>query len=894
MEEDQYYLEELKKDFFDEAQTLIDILETNILAIEKDPSNQEAINEIFRAAHTMKGGSATLDLDRISNFTHEMESLLEEIRSGNIKLTEDIIDTLLQAIDIVKELFQAAMDDKVPEEGFEDKVLQEIREHYMPSVSDETKKAALDFVKEEKIQKKKKVDFKLNEYDAHLIKTCQNEGQTIFEIQVILSSDNPMKTVSGIQIHSILKEYGNVIKSLPDIDDLMQDSFHKEILFLYATTEDRERIQEKISISDVVDLVEIQGYEDAESVESQVLGIRPEEVKVSPEEAERVEAALKAKKKVFQIHLIFDDSNPMRSVSGVLLHSMLNSQGDVVRCFPSFEELKKDLFFDNTYFVVITEMAEDELREKLYLSDVTKQLEFKTIRSKEDLLIEDEDEMLSDEYDERLDNGGDAKAAAINEEIKTRKKEAAAEKFKKDVAESKPQQVSMLRVESRRIDDLLNKVSELVITNASFQELTDKNANLLDSIHSTFVQYKKDVKQLLLELSDEDEKRDPEEEKTLLKEQLENLISLFDPLLPQSKQIQEKLRNSSQNLNRTTKDLHESVMKVRMVPINHVFGRFPRLVRDLSKSLNREVNLIMEGEDTELDKGMVEDLFDPLVHIIRNAVDHGIETASERKRMGKDPAGTIRMAAEHEGNNIVITISDDGKGFNFEKIKEKAIEKGLVDPGVELSKRDTLDLVFQPGFSTQDSVSSVSGRGVGMDVVKRKIEGIKGTLEIDTEDGKGTTFVIKLPMTLAIVQALLVRVSDYIYSIPITHVGETQRTSKEEIELLEDNEVIKVRDEVLALVRLEKLFKHKSKADDEYFYVIIVELGSKKVGLVVDNMIGEQDVVIKPLDNKYANVLGIMGATILGDGQVSLIIDIAGIFDLVAQQRENQLIGMNA
>ncbi len=298
----------------------------------------------------------------------------------------------------------------------------------------------------------------------------------------------------------------------------------------------------------------------------------------------------------------------------------------------------------------------------------------------------------------------------------------------------------------------------------------------------------------------------------------------------------------------------------------------------------------MEGEETELDKSVIEDLVDPLIHIVRNAVDHGIESPEERKANEKPEMGTVLLKADHEGNTVTITVKDDGRGLSLEKIRKKAIESNLIDAGQDLSNDEIANLIFHPGLTTAKEVTSLSGRGVGMDVVRKKIENLGGVVEIITTKGEGSTFTIKIPLTLAIIQALLVQVQDYIYSIPINSVIETLRVGPEDIEILENSEVIRVREEVLSLVHLDQLFKHrKGEREDDFFYVIVVGTSGRKIGIGVDNLVGEQDVVIKPLNNKYTNVLGIAGATILGDGQVSLVVDVTGLFNLIASERKNLL-----
>ena len=347
-----------------------------------------------------------------------------------------------------------------------------------------------------------------------------------------------------------------------------------------------------------------------------------------------------------------------------------------------------------------------------------------------------------------------------------------------------------------------------------------------------------------------------------------------------------KFKSSSQNLGRISGELQEGVMKIRMVPISQIFSRFPRVVRDLSRDLNKNVQLVIEGEDTELDKSVVEDLLDPIMHCVRNSLDHGVESPDARKKLGKPEQGTLLLKASNEGNMIVIEVADDGHGIDVEAVKQKAVERGILHPNKSLTDIEAFQLVFAPGFSTSKTISSVSGRGVGLDVVKTHIEKLNGTVMVESEPNVGTRFIIKLPLTLAIIQGLLIRVGDEVYSIPITSVIESHRVKPDEINRIDNYEVFNVRDEVYSLLRLNRLFGITSAEtdDDGYNYIVVVGTEEKKVGLMVDSLIGEESVVIKPLKDQFTNSPGIAGASILGDGSVSLIIDVAQLLELGLKQ----------
>ncbi|CUT01627.1 chemotaxis protein CheA [Candidatus Kryptobacter tengchongensis] len=332
-----------------------------------------------------------------------------------------------------------------------------------------------------------------------------------------------------------------------------------------------------------------------------------------------------------------------------------------------------------------------------------------------------------------------------------------------------------------------------------------------------------------------------------------------------------------------TSELQTVVMRARMLPIAKVFNKFPRMVRDLSREMNKEVDLFIYGEETEVDKSVIEYIHDPLVHIIRNAIDHGIESREERIKAGKPEKGKIILKAEHEGNYIVITVEDDGRGIDPNKIRRKAVEKNLIteQEAMSISDKDILNFIFIPGFSTADKVTNVSGRGVGLDVVKANITKLNGMIDVQSKLGFGTKFILKLPLTLAIIQGLLIGVCGEVFIIPLSSVIEVVRVKSNQVHSIKDKEMIRLRDSVLPLVRLERIFNLGSNGEGkENLYVVVLGLAEKKLGLIVDELIGQKEVVIKSLGSYLKNIKGIAGATILGDGTVRMIIDVAQIFKM--------------
>jgi two-component system, chemotaxis family, sensor kinase CheA len=326
-----------------------------------------------------------------------------------------------------------------------------------------------------------------------------------------------------------------------------------------------------------------------------------------------------------------------------------------------------------------------------------------------------------------------------------------------------------------------------------------------------------------------------------------------------------------------TSEIQAAVMRMRMVPIKKLYQKAPRIVRDLSKEFGKKIKLELKGEETEIDRGIIEELNDPLVHMIRNSCDHGIESKEDRKAAGKPELGHITLDADQEGNNIVMKIIDDGKGLDTEIIKEKAVEKGVItkDQADQMSKRDAYQLIFQPGFSTAKTVSSVSGRGVGMDVVRTNIQKLKGIIEVESEIGVGSTFIIKLPLTLAIIQGLLVKLKNETYAIPLSSVVSVVDVDMDNIYTINNQEVIRIREDVMPLIRMDKVLQADANEDMNNSYVVIVGLGIERYGLVVNELLGQQEIVIKSLGGYLGNIDSIAGSTILGDGRVIMIVDIA-------------------
>ena len=368
-------------------------------------------------------------------------------------------------------------------------------------------------------------------------------------------------------------------------------------------------------------------------------------------------------------------------------------------------------------------------------------------------------------------------------------------------------------------------------------------------------------------------------------EKLDTLMNLMGELVINKVRLEQigqthrlaELTETLEQMDRVTTELQNIVMKVRMVPVSAVFNRFPRMVRDIAKELNKEINLTIEGEETELDRTVIDEIGDPIMHLLRNSCDHGVEMPDEREAKGKPRTGEVGLIARHEGNNVVIMVTDDGAGIDPNKIRSKAVEKGMItqEEADKLDDADAVRLIFLPGFSTAEKISDISGRGVGMDVVRSKIEALSGHVDVETHIDEGSIFKIKLPLTLAIIQAMLVQVQEEMYAIPLGSIDSTINIQPTDIKTVQNREVIVLRGEIIPIIRMEQTLQVPHVKDAEDIFVVVVHAGEAKAGIVVDKLIGQQEIVIKTLGSLFTGLKMFSGATVLGDGRVALILDVA-------------------
>ncbi len=748
-------IKELLEYYFEESNQIMNQLESLILELEKDYTNKDIINEIFRNVHTLKGSSASMEFKEISEFSHLLEDSFDYLRSlPKITLNSEVIDIILESSDILKKMVQSRNEGKVynlDDNEIRKKIksipeLISFNNIQKPKNNIEIKKADNEFLN----------NFQVSKDELEIYKNQIKPGYNIYKITVEFNESDPMSVVGPLQVYSSLRDLGTILKTYPTLNEMNQDKFFNHSLYIFNSNKSIDNIRKFIDIPDIINNIKIDAI------------------------------------KIEDLEVFVNDKT-------VNLIGKNNSQ------------------------TISTE--EDKGK------------------NKDDNIISKEEELESKDLESNIIHESKDMSTRVS---------------------------TILRVDSTRIDELLNLVSQIVINKAALIEYTTK---LIGQI-SSFDILSSDAAGLLSFLNTiiDTEK----ESLTLSKNQITRILNLLN----QSNEVIDSIKNSTNSLSnelqvysRTINLLQEGVMKIRMVPIEQMLSRFPRIIRDLSKKLKKEVELIVEGEDTELDKSIIEELSDPVMHILRNCMDHGIEEVEKREKLGKKRKGTIKISAKNEGNVIKISIEDDGGGIDPEKIRKKAIEKKIISENRILSQQEIYELIFSPGFSTAEKISDVSGRGVGLDVVKKSLENLNGSVQVESELNKFTRFTIKIPLTLAIIQALLVNVSNEIYALPINNIIETKRISESEILKIEGKEAIKIRDEYVSVIFLNEIFNLQKDLSKNHNYLIVVGVGDKKVGLVVDSLIGSQDIVIKPLKNSFTKVPAIAGSAILGNGAIALIID---------------------
>ncbi|HIE02648.1 MAG TPA: chemotaxis protein CheA [Thiotrichaceae bacterium] len=780
-------LTEVRKLFFEESFENLDVMESSLLDLEVETIDQELINCIFRAAHSIKGGAGIFKFDHVTDFAHAAETLLDEMRNEEHLITQSLIDLLLRSVDVLRMMLSA-----LQEAGTYDfqeaqacqKELQKALKNQNESEADKTSQ----FISPIEARRFVTDKIQLENTEQSL---ATNQGWKILfkpDLSMLKTGNDP------INLFRELDQLGNLdvkvdTSQLPALEDLEpQLCYLSWELILHGDVERAE-------IDEIFEWVE-----DECELQITSLGAPSEPVEVSPIVPTLPDAGETA---------LFEQAEVSSKSETVVQETVDESALEEAEA-PTFNkpEAEKESVCETE--TRVEAVVETEASEGVSESDT-------------ELEVSDRQAVVETavSVDEKATSAPDISALIKTPEVH----KGAAEAVSHHATEASS---NSIRVNIDKIDSLINMVGELVIT----QSMLDQIGEHFDSSRITH------------------------------------------------------LRDGLAQLERNSRELQENVMRIRMLPISYSFNRFPRLVHDLSAKLGKKIELKLSGEQTELDKTVLEKMSDPLVHLVRNALDHGIEIPELRRAAGKSETGELHLHAFHQGGNIVIQINDDGAGFDLDKIRAKAIEKGFLNLEDHPSQEQLYDLIFQPGFSTASQVSNVSGRGVGMDVVRRNIRALGGSIEVKSQRGKGSTFTIRLPLTLAILDGQLVRVGDEIYILSLLSIIESLRIKRNLVNSFAGfAEVYRLRDEYIPILRLYDLFGITPTSTQlEHGLLVIVEGDGQKMGLFVDELLSQQQIVIKSLESNYKKVEGLSGATILGDGSVALILDVAGLIHLFQSQ----------
>ena len=773
--------------FLEESYEGLEVMESSLL--DMDSADEETINTIFRAAHSIKGGAGTFGFNEVADFTHRVETLLDEMRSGKQAVTGPLVNLLLESVDCIKALLESVQGgaDADPE--------------MLASVQ-------------------KGLEVALGEAPAETAPEPVADSPS----QESPAASAPSGWLIDFQPHKDLLQQGHepafMFEALEDFGNLDVQPDCTELPALAELNPELLHINWQIGLTS--DCSEDDVKEIFEWVEDECdLSVSP--LCVTPPAGWRVEF-------IPGEDIVQTGNEPSLMLETLTDLGELTVEANLSN-LPSLADLNPELIYLSWQLTLESDCDEAAVREVFEWVEDECEINVVALGGAEETAPVTSDQPAAVVTETAPDSapisGSEPAASAPAEPSQPEAKSAPAAADKAPaVRKPKATESSSIRVDTDKIDALINRVGELVITQAMLGQIGQE---LMESTGADI----------------------------------------------------ERLQSGLEQLERNTRDLQEDVMRVRMLPISFVFNRFPRLVHDVSGKLGKKVDLVISGEQTEIDKTVMEKIGDPLVHLIRNSLDHGLETPEERLAAGKDETGTVQLNAYHQGGVIVIDIIDDGRGLNTARIRQKALENGLITEDQVMTDQEIDELIFKPGFSTAEEVSDLSGRGVGMDVVRRNIESLGGNVSVRSDPGNGAKFSVSLPLTLAILDGQLVRIHDQTYILPLVSIVETFQADKKSLSpIAGENKLLHFRDEYIPLISMRALFKLPPEPKDEGFagsLIAIVENGGQKVGLVVDELYGQQQVVIKSLEVNFKPIEGFAGATILGDGSVALILDVTGI-----------------
>ncbi len=812
---------EYRELFIEEAREHIDELTRSLLVLEKDSENMEVVNMLFRSAHTLKGSSGMMGYLDLQGLTHAMEDVFDEMRKGK-KPSSNLISALLECVDALSSKLEN-MQNMVEREidvAVLIRKLQEASEQSLPEEPEETEETTVIPIKT--LETVDTSGLELSETEKEAVLHAESFGEHCYFVDLKFSRDCAFKSVRSILVISKISELAEIVKTRPDQSVI--EAFKEEKLDCGL----------KIAITSKYEAKEI------EKCARQVCEI--EDVRV--------------------VH--FDPTAPKETEVGttVVTEPTVKKEAETTVSFETEAAVEAEPVEAETEKVE-AEAAEVETEEAV------------TVEPSE---VEIGAEMEAD-VDEEASGEAEVESYSINSVGSLPESSVESHQQAPQVAlleePEEPEDADVLPVEA--VESATVEVEEAPVEPVESTTVEVEESPVASCVDESGGQVS-EATRLFAEVRAAQTVR-------VKFEQLDKIMNLVGELVINKIALLQvtsdnsggEIKRIAGNIDRLTSDLHDLVMQVRMVPASQIFDRFPRLVRDLSLQKGKEIDLVMEGRDIEIDRTVLDEVGEPLIHLLRNSIDHGIETPDERRKAGKNSVGKIRLSAQRSGDNVIIEVEDDGAGLDPERLRKSAVEKGFVseDEAGKMSRNELVSMIFLPGFSTSSEVDETSGRGIGMDVVKTKIAALGGTVQFETRRGRGTKTSIKVPLTLAIIKAILVQDSGQTFTIPTSQVSEIVKANRSDIKVLGRTDAIVVRGKVVPVVHLHKLLGLEG-SEEEEFELLITHLGDEKtqLGLVVDSVLRQQDILVKPISEALKGVRGISGATILGDGQVVLVLDV--------------------
>jgi two-component system chemotaxis sensor kinase CheA len=937
---------EIIGEFLSEGEAHLQVINDKLLHAEEiikagEKLNDEDINAMFRAAHTIKGTASFIGLNNIVTLTHEIETVLQRIRSEGMPFSAETIDVLFKAIDVLESLFEDLKISK--KESTQIDAPLEMLQNLIKPKKKITKNPSKATPKESQKKSASKNSQIPEQYlEQYISETEQNidvfddlmlrfekDPENRHLIDDLFRTIHTIKGSSGIVSACDIQQIAHSMESLLSLfrEGIVRLDQNAAFLLFNGIDKIKELVSalkqgqdSEVNIDAVchefqvfLDNVKDQKAESPTPVGLLLKGNSSDLISLALSfdgKRRALDQAIQEKKNVYQITLEIEQNIDSKSMKAMLIEERLKKKGIVLVFVPGLDEIDAVKGRALIKIIYCSHIKEDDIR-LVMLIDSVRFISVKHIDVKEiQRIAQKQRDVIPSQSSAMV--GRPSPPSAIDTAVKPEKTALASpsvgdflsikdDEDAEHSPESKdknalpikgaPVQFSTIRIDTRKLDKLMNLSGELVTVRAQYARLiallsaenleqkdlfdnTGKLKNLLEELN-------KEVRVINDFYTQKDNGRSKKVDRIL--SDLNESVAILEHRLTHSNLggRLHALDETTASLGRISSDIQAGVMQTRMVSIEGIFTRFKRVVRDISKELGKDVNLVIEGEETELDKKIVDDLGEPLTHLVRNAVDHGLESSEIRRRLGKPETGTIFLRASHKGNNICIEVGDDGNGLDPEKIAASAIAKGTItqEHAERMSDRDKMNLIFRPGFSTAPKVTGLSGRGVGMDAVSSMISSVNGVIDIDTEIGGGTTFILKIPLTLAIIQALLVTIGEEAYAFPLEAVTEIIKVSKSEVYSIDGTDTVKLRDQALSLVSLENVIgvKGKIRDDKDIKKVVVITDGDQQLGVIVDSLIGEEDIVIKSLPEHFSDVKGISGASILGDGQIALILDFVSI-----------------